>query len=90
MIAFTPGSKQHYIDPLDRVSYRGLSFFLLLMAVMIVLMRLPDYISFYSKYKGKIKAFFNAKHTAALILGILSVGTALFQFIQLVLQIFHP
>ncbi len=77
------------INPLDRVSYRGYSFFLLLLAVMTFMMRVPDYIDFYSKHKGKIKAFFTAKHTAALVLGILSVGTALFQFIQVVLQIFH-
>ncbi len=62
---------------------------LFFVGVMFFMIRLPNFIHFYTCHKDKIKAFFTAKHTAAVIPGILSVGTALLQFIQVVLQIFH-
>jgi hypothetical protein len=77
----------HYIAFLFQL--RTMSYTFLFLCVMFFMMRLPHFIHFYACHKGKIKTFFTAKHTAGLILSILAVGTALFQFIQVVLQVFH-
>jgi hypothetical protein len=68
---------------------RGISFFLLFVATMMLILYLPGiiYLCKYERYK--IKAFFTKKKVAGLVLGILAGGTALFQFIQVVLQTFH-
>jgi len=68
---------------------RMMSFLGFLMTVMTLVIRFPDFVNFYKHHKGKMKAFFTAKHTIGLVLGFLAVGTALFQFLQIVLQIFH-
>jgi len=78
-----------FSDPSFQIGLRGASFLCLLTTLALIIKRLPHFIDFYSRNKGKVRNFFTAKHTLALILSTLALGTALFQLLQVLLQIFH-
>jgi cation transport ATPase len=76
-------------NPSLATELRAGSFLFLFMAISIFLFNLPKLVSFFAQNKDKVKALFTAKHSVAAILSALAIGTALFQFLQVLLQIFH-
>ncbi len=65
------------------------SFAFLVPSVILLVTYIPMFLEMSLETKEKIKATFTTKNVIAAILGILAFGTALFQFLQVLLQIFY-
>jgi hypothetical protein len=78
-----------FSDPNLATELRAGSFLFFFTAVSIFLLYIRTIAAFFAQNTGKIKTLFTAKHSVAAILGALALGTALFQFLQVLLQIIH-
>jgi len=77
-------------EPLSTRKYlRLVSFIALLATILMLILKFPSFLDLYEKNKGNIKALFNVKNILGFILGVLTMGTALFQFLQVLLSFFH-
>jgi hypothetical protein len=75
------------------INYRIMSFIGLASVLMISVLRVPDLVLWYERRKGKLRSIILSKKSLALILGALSVGTAvgtaLIKLIQVVSGLLH-
>jgi hypothetical protein len=75
------------------INFRVVSFMGLTVGISLLALRIPDIVLWFERRKGKIRAIIASKKNIALVLGALSVGTAigtaLLQFIQVVSSLFH-
>lgn len=75
------------------ITLRIVSFMALVSVIMNLLLRIPALVLFYERRKGKLRSIIVSKKSVALILGALSVvtalGTAMITFIQVMSTLFH-
>ncbi len=72
-----------------RQFFRIMSFMALLLTVLMLISNFPRLLDLYEEKKGNIKTLFNIKDISGFILGILTMSTALFQLIQVLLSFIH-
>jgi hypothetical protein len=76
-----------FSDPEFGIEFRGMSFLGLLIVVFILSVRLPEFIASYKRNKDTLKSLFIAKNVFAAIGAAVVFLTALFQFLQILLQL---
>lgn len=76
-------------DPFLGFWSRTMSYLFLVIIVSIVLMRLPEFFDFCKRNKDMLKSLFTVKNIFAAIGAVIVFLTALFQLMQIILQIIH-
>jgi hypothetical protein len=85
-----PGSENGlFSDPSFEIELRTVSFLSLLIIVVYLIMRFPDFVAFYERNKATLKSLITVKNIFAAIGAVAVFLTALLQFLQILLQIFH-
>ncbi len=91
------GSVIFYIGALDlsakyepmKENFRLMSFGMLIITIMSIMMISPRLMDWWEENKKNVKSSLKLKKISGFILGALAIGTALFQFIQVLLSLFH-
>lgn len=72
-----------------RETTRIISFGFLILTIMSIARISPRLMDWWEENRKNIKSLFKPKEVSGFILGVLAIGTALFQFIQVILSFFH-